>query len=79
LPGGEQERAAKGVVMQIFRDWVSLPRIDQVPSTVATTAVARGLAGFYETLLSEPLPCRLAAIIKRLKCAERLGKGAIPE
>jgi hypothetical protein len=43
-----------------------LPRVDVVPRSVATAAVARGLQAFYARLLEEPLPENYRALIEKL-------------
>ena len=43
-----------------------LPRVNVVPRSVMSSAVARALQGFYAELLEEPLPDNLTALAARL-------------
>jgi hypothetical protein len=50
---------------------MALPRIDEVPSSVAFTAVARQLEATYSNVMAEGLPEPLAGLAERLSQEER--------
>jgi hypothetical protein len=47
------------------------PRIDEVPSSVAVTAIARQLAATYSDFVAESLPQPLAGLAERLSQEDR--------
>jgi hypothetical protein len=52
--------------MQAVEQNPFLPRVNAVPRSVATAAVARRLQEFYAALLDEPLPDNCKALLERL-------------
>src|SRR5215203_6131362 len=52
--------------MRTGPDQIALPRIDEVPSSVAFTAVARQLEATYSNVVAEGLPEPLAGLAERL-------------
>ena len=52
--------------MRVAPDQIMLPRINEVPSSVAFTAVARKLEASYSDLVAEGLPEPLALLAERL-------------
>ncbi|HEV2564552.1 MAG TPA: NepR family anti-sigma factor [Microvirga sp.] len=47
-------------------DDVRLPHVDELPPDVATFMIARAFAEIYRDVLEEPVPERLAAILRRM-------------
>jgi hypothetical protein len=45
---------------------IALPRVDEVPASVALTAVARKLAATYSDVVAEGVPEHLASIAERV-------------
>jgi hypothetical protein len=54
--------------MQVFREWISLPRINEAEPSVAVNSIARALTSFFAPTLSEPLPEHLVSLVRRLDC-----------
>ena len=52
--------------MQVVNDDPFLPRVNVVPRSVMSSAVARALQSFYAEMLDEPLPATLTALVARL-------------
>jgi hypothetical protein len=57
--------------MRTAPDQMALPRIDEVPSSVAVTAIARQLAATYSDFVAESLPQPLAGLAERLSQEDR--------
>lgn len=57
--------------MRTAPDQMMLPRINEVPSSVAFTAVARKLEATYSDLVAEGLPEPLAGLAERLSREDR--------
>ena len=49
-----------------------LPRAADLPANVAALLIARALAEVYRDALNEPIPARLAAILRRIENGESL-------
>jgi len=57
--------------MRTGPDQIALPRIDEVPASVAFTAVARQLEATYSNVMAEGLPEPLAGLAERLSQEDR--------
>ena len=49
---------------------IRLPRVDDLPTNIATLMIARALAEGYRDALNAPIPERLAVILRRIKNGE---------
>jgi hypothetical protein len=60
---GRARTLCAGVVaMKVIHDRIALPRIDEVPRSVALGAFGRALAATYAGVLDEPVPASLVEI-----------------